>query len=155
MNEQYLQTMSEKPEEDEGPHSPAHPADTVPSPSPAAIATAVPTPVSTTGPLTAAPVPHPLTSAATVARESSSDDSSSPSQKSESGAYRGHESPSLLIDAFLRTGEQSSSTLPAQLTEYHNPSSHGEPDPPVADSDELADYLTISLPSPGSLLNSN
>lgn len=156
MHAQYVEALHQEPEEESTPTQKATLPSHEQSPPPAAVSASA----------------H--SSAQNPAESSSSDDSDSqdchaPTAPVRSAAHRTvkaeelsrrGDSPSLLIDAFLRTGEQSSNALCTQLHEdYGNavvlPVNLASQDTAAVDEDDdLEGCLTISLPSPRSLLNS-
>ncbi|XP_067948122.1 uncharacterized protein [Watersipora subatra] len=133
MNEQYLQTLEEPDDEEVAP--------TLPNDS---LSTAA------------------IGSSPAVTDQSGhvpdSDLHSVPDHSGEENSYNsGHDSPSLLIDAFLRTNEQSTNHLSTQFSDDYVGSGNPIPQATTTDNDdeELDGCLTISLPSPQSLLNNH
>lgn len=139
MNEQYLQDL-------DGPDERVQKLAASPTPESALSAAAVPS---------RADLPLPLATEHNSHSESSDSSADEGADEVSSAAHAGHESPSLLTDAFLRTGEQEHTT-----DAFHNQINHVSHSTINTGSDirqsddELDGCMTISLPSPRSLLNS-
>lgn len=148
MNEQYIQSLDEHELQEQ-----AHPPPVVP-------VVAVANVVENTQTVPDQPIASMEPAAVSAAPQQSSGSESSDEDEENSeqtNQDKGADSPSLLIDAFLRTNEQSANTLSTQLNEEFNISTNQSSSALNADNndDDMEGCLTISLPSPRSLLNTH